>query len=502
MFPPMARQINCPNCRQPFTAQIEQIIDGGRDPNAKARFLGGRTNTAQCPYCNYDFRLTTPVLYHDATKELLLINIPMELGLPSAEQERVIGSMTQAIVNSLPQEQRKGYLLMPRSTLTLQGMMETILEADGITKEMIEARRNKLRLAEQFLQSDPAEWEALVQQHDADLDEEFFAMITASAEAALSNGRRDVAQAMLGLRDQLLSLSSMGQRLMGEAAQQEALIQAVAGDLNAMGSQISREMLLDLSVRYAQEDAADKIEVLVGLARPALDYSFFQLLAERIQAAPESDQQILITLRDHLLTLTQAVDQQTQALAQQAATALQAIINSEDLDAAIRSRLDMIDDTFLSVLSANIQNAEQTGNQAAAARLREVMDRIMALLQQGAPPSIQFINELLQQPTAEGARAMLVEHAAEFGRELLDVMTALIGELSARGRSATLDRLATLRNMAAEVLGDLALQEDEDYAEEETDAAPPPLSEPPPEEGETKPSGIILPFSARKRRND
>ncbi|MFN7209153.1 MAG: CpXC domain-containing protein, partial [Aggregatilineales bacterium] len=344
MFQPMARQVTCPNCRQPFTAQVEQIIDGGRDPNAKARFLSGAINAVRCPYCGYEFRLTTPILYHDASKELLLINVPMELGLPPTEQERVIGALTQAVVNSLPQEQRKGYLLMPRSTLTLQGMIEAVLEADGITKEMLEARRNKLRLAEQFFQTDPQQWQALAQQHDAELDEEFFAMLTASAENALRNGRRDLAQAMLTLRDQLLSFSSLGQRLMGEAAQQESLIQSVANDLNALGDQISRESLLDLAIRYAQQDSSDQLEVLVGLARPALDYAFFQLLSERIEAAREPERALLLSLRDQLLALTQAFDELSLALVQQAAQALQAMVNCQDLDAAIRSRLDLIDD--------------------------------------------------------------------------------------------------------------------------------------------------------------
>lgn len=491
MFQPMARQVTCPNCRQPFTAQVEQIIDGGRDPNAKARFLSGAINAVRCPYCGYEFRLTTPILYHDASKELLLVNVPMELGLPPTEQERVIGALTQAVVNSLPQEQRKGYLLMPRSTLTLQGMIEAVLEADGITKEMLEARRNKLRLAEQFFQTDPQQWQALAQQHDAELDEEFFAMLTASAENALRNGRRDLAQALLSLRDQLLSFSSLGQRLMGEATQQETLIQSVANDLNALGDQISRESLLDLAIRYAQEASADQLEVLVGLTRPALDYAFFQLLSERIEAAREPERALLMSLRDQLLALTQAIDEQSQALVQQAAQALQAIVNSQDLDAAIRSRLDLIDDTFLSVLTANIQNAEQTGKPEVAARLRAVLERIMTILQENAPPAIQFINELLQQPSAERARELLVARAAEFGRDLLDTMTALMNELGARERSATLERLIALRDMAIDVLGDLALQEEDE-----------PTLAPPPSELSERKDGIILPFSARKRPRD
>ncbi|MBO9308927.1 MAG: CpXC domain-containing protein [Chloroflexi bacterium] len=495
MFRPITRQVACPSCRQPFAAQIEQIIDGGRDPRAKARLLSGQINVVRCPYCGYEFRLATPILYHDASKELLLVNVPMELGLPLAEQERVIGSLTQAIINSLPQEQRKGYLLMPRSTLTLQGMIETILEADGITREMLEARLNKLRLAEQFLQTDPAQWGALAQQHDSALDEEFFALLGASAEAALQDGRRDLAQAMLALRDQLLSLSSTGQRLMSNVAAQEALIQAVASDLNALGNQVSREKLLDLAIRYAQEEKADKLEVLVGLARPVMDYIFFQQLTARLEAADAPQRTLLSKLREQLLTLTQAVDQQSQALVQQAAQTLQTIVNSSDVDAAIRSRLDLIDDVFISVLSANIQNAEQRGDAAVASRLREVMERTMTILQEDAPPAVRFVNELLLQPSAERARELLAARAAEFGRELLDVMTDLLNELSARGHSAALERLIALRQMAAEVLGDLAMQDGAP-----SDSAPkPPLLD---SKSAERKSGIILPFSARKRARD
>jgi len=181
-------------------------------------------------------------------------------------------------------------------------------------------------------------------------------------------------------------------------------------------------------------------------------------------------------------------------MVQQAVQALQAIVNSGDLDAAIRSRLDLIDDTFISVLSANIQNAEQNGNAAAALRLREVMERVMTILQENAPPAVQFINELLQQPTAERARELLTARAAEFGRELLDVMTGLLNELSARGRSATLERLLALREMAVDVLGDLAMQD-----EAPSDGAPEP---PPDSESAERKGGIILPFSARKRARD
>lgn len=504
MFQTAPRQIHCPNCRQPFNASIEQIVDGGRDPNSKARLLSGRLNAFRCPFCGSEFRVSTPILYHDASKELLLVNVPMEMGIPEMEQQQLIGGLLNALTRSIPQEQQKGYLLMPRPTLTLQGMIETILERDGITKEMLDARRAKLTLAEQFLQSDPNTWETLAAQHDAEMDEDFFAILTASAQAAMQSGRVDVAQSMIGVRDRLLSLSTKGRELMAAANEQETMIQGVANDLNAMGSNLTRESLLHLAIGYVEADAMDKIDVLVGLARPAMDYQFFALLTEQIEAASEESKPQLEALRDRLLQLSEAMDAEAQSVAQTAVTALQAILDSEDLDTAIAENAAAIDDTFLSVLSANIQNAEQTGNQAAAARLREIMDKVMALLQQSAPPSIQFINDLLTQPTFEAAKQLIRDEGARYGNELIAMMEALISELSARGSRGAVERLLALREAAAEILGNGASAPASGGIKLQSAANTIQFpgagqSAPPPANDKSDGSGIVLPFSARKK---
>src|SRR5260221_4391873 len=166
---PRGTQLTCPNCRQPFSAQLEQVIDVGRDPQAKARLLARRINLVTCSHCGYQTMLGTPLVYHDAAKELLLIYIPMELNLPRQEQERLIGSMTNAIINSLPQEQRKGYLLTPKMMLSMQGMVETSVEGDGITKEFLEQQRAKMGLVETFLQRDPDGLPHMVKHHDGEI---------------------------------------------------------------------------------------------------------------------------------------------------------------------------------------------------------------------------------------------------------------------------------------------------------------------------------------------
>jgi hypothetical protein len=483
MVQPAQTQVKCPQCGQPFVARIEQIIDGGVDSQAKMRLLSGRVNVATCPQCKMTFSLATPLLYHDQRKELLLVYVPMELGLPNTEQERIIGAMTNAIVNSIPQEQRKGYLLMPKTMLTIQGMVEMILGADGVTHEMLEARRAKLNLAESFLQADPETWPDMAREHDAEIDEEFFALLVASADAAIANGRQDVAEGVLSLRESLLEHSTTGQTMLDEAKRQETVIQEVAKALDALGENASREDLIKITLEFARDETEERLQALVGMIRPAMDYQFFMLLGRQIEAEEGEEKDFVTHARDRLLALVEEVDQHAEAVVKRAAAALQAIANSEDLDAAIRSRMDLFDDTFMAVLSSNIQNAEQTGNAQAAELFKNIFERIMGIMQESAPPPVRFINDLLRAPDFEVARQMLVERAPEFGEGLLQLMDVLMQELaSQQGNTPTLTRLAQLREIAAEVLGGGAQE---------------------PGEGHEAQSGpIILPFSRKRPRSN
>jgi hypothetical protein len=462
MNQPRGTQITCPNCRQPFTAILEQIIDGGRDPQAKARLLSGRTNLVVCPHCGYQTVLSTPITYHDGSKQMLIVHVPMELNLPQREQEKLIGNMTNAVINSLPQDQRKGYLFTPKTALTLQSLIEMVLEADGITADVLDAQRAKMRLVEQFMQTPPDQLETLVQEHDSELDVEFFAMLTAATEAAIANGRRDMAEQILNLRDRLLELSTTGQQAIQSAAMQEQAIQEIADALNALGENATQADVVNLALNIAREGlnpddngfADEKLRALVGLARPIMDYQFFEEMTQRANAAQGNEQNLITAVRDMLLELTQAVDQQSEKMLQNATDTLRAIVSSPDLDQAIQERMELIDDTFLAVLSANIKNAEQNKDIVTAAKLKSVFDKVVATLQESAPPAVKFINELMTFPTLEEAEARMGERLQEFGGEIVQWMDMLSQDLASRGgaNSPAFERLLRLRESAAQML--------------------------------------------------
>ncbi len=439
-------QITCPRCGQSFTGIIEQIIDVGEDPQAKQRFLSGQINMLTCPNCGNPVAIGTPLVYHDPDKELLLIYVPMELNISQEERERVTGDMVRRLTERIPQEKRRAYLLQPRQALTIPGMIDTILESDGITAEMREAQREKLRVMEMFLQVSPDQWPQMVEEQEAHIDAQFFQLLLVTAENAAQTGRAEMSEGLIQLYNFLIENTAAGREALSAAEAQEKVIQDITTELEALGENMTREQFMDLVLRHAEDD--EHIQALVGVMRPAFDYVFFQALSEKIDAAQDDERDRLVHLRDQVLELTALLDQQTQAVLQRAADTLRVILNSEDLDAAIRPRLDQLDDTFLAVLQANIQAAEQQNNLELTARLKLVLERVLAILRESAPPQIRFINQVMSAETDEAAQELIAAEGAQFGGELLALMDAIAEDLEASNQAQTAARLRALRKYA------------------------------------------------------
>ncbi|MCI0353182.1 MAG: CpXC domain-containing protein, partial [Acidobacteriales bacterium] len=431
---------------------VETIIDPAQDPDAKIRLLSGRMNVARCPNCGYAINMSSPLMYHDASKELLLTYVPMELNLPKDQQEKVIGDMMRELTSRLPKEAMKGYLFQPKQMLTMQGMVENVLQADGVTPEMMEAQRQRVGLIETLLQTPPENLPTVIHEHDAEIDAQVLQTLTLMAQRMAQEGRGDIAEQMAILQEYLLAESSFGQMVLAQSQQQQETVQQVAADLDALGENATRADFLDLAARYADDD--QKLQALVGLIRPAFDYRFFQDLTVQIGQAPADERDAWEALRERLLQLIEVVDQQSQAAMQGAAQLLGALLNAgENVDALILESLPLLDDTFLAVLQANIQEAERQKDVQASARLKDIYNRVITALRANMRPELQFINDLLAAPSEEEARQMIAEQADTYGEPLLEMMQAVEELLAARGEEAVRQRLALLREAATEVLG-------------------------------------------------
>jgi hypothetical protein len=247
---------------------------------------------------------------------------------------------------------------------------------------------------------------------------------------------------------------------MASQAKQQDLIQEVAGRLNALGQGVTRDTLLDLVIELGREDD-EKLQVAVGLARAAFDGQFFQILSTRIENQADADEKAhLENIRKRLTELVGIIDQQNEAVIRRATDTLRGLISlpPEELDNAIQSRLELFDDTFLAVLQANIQAAEQARDIATAAKLKTVFERIVGMLQTSAPPAIQFINRLMTFQNFEEAQAIIQQEAVNYGPELLQWIDVLIEDLSAQGGNQAVERLQRLRAEAEQVLANAPAQ--------------------------------------------
>lgn len=436
---PARTQVRCPQCGAPLPAAVEQIVDPAHDPAAKSRLLSGTLNLLRCPACRYEGVLAAPLLYHDAEKELLLHHFPAELGLPKDEQERVLGQLLNQVINRLPAEKRKGYLLQPQAALTLQGLIDRVLEADGVTREQVEAQRARLRLLQDLLRTPPDQLEAWAREHDAALDSIFFQI----ASLTVQNTHEPQAREQLELRlERLMELTTAGRRMLA----QENELRAAAESLQQAGEELTRERVLELILAAPNDD---RVLALASLARPALDYTFFQQLTERIEAAAEdTEKKRLGALREMLLRLTQEIDQAQQARVAESAELLRSILAAPDLRQALQEALPQIDDLFLAVLEANLRAARDRQQTETAARLEQAATLLRQLLRESMPPGLQLAQKVLELESDDEARAALDAGRAQIDEHLLQALAGAALRMQEAGHPEQADRLRRLHRHA------------------------------------------------------
>jgi hypothetical protein len=417
-MPPQKTTISCPRCRQPVVAQIEQLFDITSDPGAKQRLLGGVSNYAVCQSCGYNGPLATPIVYHDANKQLLLTYFPSELRMPVNEQEKLIGPLITQITNRLPPEKRKAYLLRPQSFLTYQSLVERILGADGITPEMIQAQKNRISLVERLLStSSPEARTEIINQEAGLLDAEFFSIFSRLMESAAASGQEEYMAQMDGIQKQLLAESEYGRKISDQAKE----VQEALKTLQAIGKNLDRDKLLEILIAAPNDD---RLNALVSLTRPGLDYMFFQTLTERIEKKAGDERKKLEGLREKLLESTRKFDQRTEEEAKRATELLNTLLAADDIKQATASHIQEINDAFVQVLNRALQEANQKNDAERMPKLQQIVD----VLQQASapPPELALLEELLDTSDEASLNKMLELHNEEITPEFSSIIANIL----------------------------------------------------------------------------
>lgn len=420
---PQTQQVSCPRCRQPVPVNVEQLFDATSDPGAKQRLLGGVSNFVRCPYCGYEGRLPTPIVYHDNEKELLLTFFPPELGLPLNEQERVVGPLIKQVTDRLPAEKRKAYLLSPKPNLTFESMIELILGKDGITPEMIKAQQERVHLVDRLLQASSAEVRSeIIKQNETLFDDQFFALFSRLAQSAAS-AQPQLVEALSAVQEQLLKETEFGRGLAESVGEMEA----AAKSLQEAGKGLTREKLLDLVIA-SPNDA--RVRAYVSLARGGMDYAFFQTLTERIEKASGEEKTKLEAVREKMMDYTNEMDRQLEARYKQAQQFIESLLQQDDIAAATQANLQNFSQDAVDIVQQMLRQASEKNDYAMMGKLQKMIE---VLQQASASPEVGFIEQLLEAPDAAAAEKMLADNADMVNDQFLEALNGLVAQVEQQG---------------------------------------------------------------------
>jgi hypothetical protein len=429
-------QTSCPRCRQPVVADITQLFDMNQDPTAKQKLLSGAYNLIQCQSCGYSGMLNSPIVYHDPEKELLLTYFPSELGLPANEQEKLIGPLIKQSMDRLPAEKRKSYLLTPKTMLTMQGLIETVLEADGITREMIQEQQRQIKLLQQLVTAPVENRAEIIKAEEELVNEQFFMILNRLIDASMANGDENSAKQLADLQEYLFQSTETGKSIQAQAAETEQVVKALQ---DASKDGLTREKLLELVL---QSNSDSQLSAYVSLARSGMDYQFFQLLSLKIDSADAQEKQKLTELREKLLTMTREMDEEINKRVASAGQLLDSILSSPDIEEATSQNLRAITSIFIEVLGNRIEEARQKGEMDKVEKLQKVAGVIQEAT--APPPELVFIQELMDAADESAVCEMLEKDPEKLTPEFISMLNNVLSQTQTAEEAdqASKDRLA------------------------------------------------------------
>jgi hypothetical protein len=403
-----------------IAANVEQLFDVTQDPQAKQRLLGGISNMARCPHCGYQGRLATPIVYHDNDKELLLTYFPPELNVSLNEQERIIGPLIKQVMDRLPPEKRKAYLLKPVPNLTYESMIQTILGKDGITPEMLKEQQDRVALIERLLQASSADVRSEIIKQNLNLfDEQFFGLFSRLAQSAAAGGQEPVARAMVELQKQLLEETEFGRGLKESVGELEAATKT----LQEVGQALTREKLLDI-VLQSPNDA--RLRAYATIARGGMDYQFFQLLSEKIDKASGDEKTRLESIREKLLDFTNEMDKQMEARYKQAQEFVESLLAKDDIVKAVRENLDGFTQDAVDIVNQMLRQASEKSDYTRMGKLQKMVE---ILREVSTPPEVAFIEQLLDAPDDMALDKMLEENRDLINDQFMEALIGLVAQV-------------------------------------------------------------------------
>lgn len=423
-------QVACPSCQRPIRVGIVSFIDADMFPQLKNILIGGRLNSAACQSCGTPVMLAAPLVYHDANKQFCFVHIPQQLlaSAQSADMERYVGSITNALMQQLPPEIPRGYLLNPKRFLTMQTLVEAVLEGDGVTKEMLETQRKRVDLISLLLEGMMQGDEALLkvmQANQADMDEEFTATLTAFVDASQASGDPEGIQQLSAL--------------------QSKIAQFVGGENIAQYN-----ILID---KLMANDDPEARKILIKSNQESIDYTFFDLITNRVNAANEAGDEATATaidnMREHVLSLYEEIQAGLEAAYIRAGALLDTVFGAEDMASVLRQHSAQLDDVWDILVDGQRTMAERAGDLASAERLSQIIELTAIIKEEALTPEDKVVNALI---ASENPTRHIRENIGDITGAVVKRLNELAEEYESNGKTDDADKVRRIAREAGAML--------------------------------------------------
>ena len=152
----------------------------------------------------------------------------------------------------------------------------------------------------------------------------------------LEAGREQAAQSLAGLQQVLIEETAYGKKMGARMA-----------SIEAFRKDPTREALIEQLVNAPDQETR---EALVAMGRQLIDYLFFQMLTQRVDAASGDEKQKMVDLRKEVQDTRDKLDEASRAFMEQKANLINTILTSDKPEDVARQHEEEIDEVFVSLL--------------------------------------------------------------------------------------------------------------------------------------------------------
>lgn len=235
-----------------------------------------------------------------------------------------------------------------------------------------DTQNKKIELVETFLYiDDEARFKQKAQACDADLDLEFFEILTDFIQSAQAKGNEPLATSFWEVRNKLEQFSSQGKAAVAQINQERGMVIVKDQD--------------DLLERLISAENTAQRKQLVAIGYDLIDDKFFRQISFKIGDAAKSvnrEHEIKLTeLRSEIYDLKAQQMRENRAAVEQAEDLFKRVLQANRPEKVLQNRAGQINEAFFFIVGTNIAKARNQGQEEIATALETVGKAAAGLLQ-------------------------------------------------------------------------------------------------------------------------